>query len=136
MGGYASVAAPDASRQTFVLQFGALAPRLARERVRTMCHRADAPATPSDNAALVAGELVTTSLPEGAAPVRVKVRADHDTVVIRVAGPNGSDAGVRSPGAMRRWEVVRRLSRSYGYRSFDGGREVWAMLRADEAAGR
>lgn len=127
-----SVTAAESNPQTFVLRFGALAPRLARERVRAMCHHADTPGRLSDNAALVAGELVTTSLREGTGPVRVKVRADHRTVVIRVTGRGSSRVGaVNSPGALRRWEIVRRLSRSYGYRSVDGGREVWAMLRID-----
>lgn len=116
---------------TATLRPRAHAPRTARRLVRHVCAETGLPPRLVDDATFVAGELVTQSLRQTRSPVQIQVILDAGEVTLRVHGPFTAES-TPSPigvGALRCWEIVKRLSTSYGYRSDSRGRELWAQLR-------
>ena len=108
------------------------APRLVRRLVRQSCEQGALPPRVADDAAVVAGELVTSSIRQTHTTMRVDVVVAPSEVTVRVHDSADPARVVRvphSPGATRSWEVVRRLAASFGYQQDGRARELWASLR-------
>jgi hypothetical protein len=124
----------DATRSSVVLQCDARAPRRVRRVVHDMCARAAVPARAVDTAMFVAGELVSTSARHAQGSLVVEMSVDDDTLTVRVhysaPGPVPQVNVKPTVGAMRGWDVVRRLSNGFGYASAGDRHEVWARLSA------
>lgn len=107
-----------------------VAPRIARKLVRNVCAQAGLTDRVADNAALVAGELVTISVHQTRSVLDVFVTIDAGgvTVCVRDAGAMAPDDTVRGLTTRRSWALVRRLGRSSGHRATVRGREMWAWL--------
>lgn len=106
-------------------------PRITRRLVRQTCAASGLPDKLVDDAALVAGELVTTSLRQVHAPLLVDLSIVDDVVTVRVR-----DSGTQPPGGLgdrpaaeRSWDLVRRLGTSWGYHHGPDSREMWASFR-------
>lgn len=113
------------------------APRVVRRLVRQSCERGELPARVTDDAAVVAGELVTSSIRQVHTTMRVDVVVAPCEVTVRVhdsADPARVVRQPHSPGDTRSWEVVRRLAASFGYLQDDRARELWASLRVAHPA--
>ncbi len=126
------IAAPKAMPITYTLRPTSQAPRLARQAVHSACRGLDLPAKVVDDASFVAGELVTNSIRQSRQRIRLAVLAEPDQVTLRVRDATREppdSTGWNSVGALRHWEVVKRLSSSFGYRNVGTGRHVWAALR-------
>ena len=110
----------------------ASAPRIVRHVVYTLCDEAGLPHRFGDDAALVAGELVTASIRQARSDIDVTVEAGP--LQVRVGVRDTSDALPMlgfdpRPGPVRSADLVERLSSSWGYCRSDDGRETWALLR-------
>lgn len=131
-----AIAEPPSGRCTAetTLPPTAAAPRIARRLTEYTCRSRRVPAAVVDNATFVIGELVANSVLQAAGPVRVSVVADTDQVRLRVIDhASVPPARAGRTGEARRWDVVRRLASTYGYRCDDAGREMWAVLRTARA---
>lgn len=118
----------DAAR--YLVQPHVLAPRRVRKIVREACDGVIVPDRIREDAALVAGELVTSCLRQTHAPLRLEVAAQPSQITIRVHDDARNGPGESSsPGTQRSWGVVRRISSSFGWSCNEGGRELWALLR-------
>jgi hypothetical protein len=87
-----------------------------------------------DDASLVAGELVTSSISRTRRPVRFEVRAKADEVTLRVwdtglMRPGRLDGVAFPAGAARCWDLVRRFASRDGHDDGGQGRQVWASIR-------
>lgn len=124
----------DSSRSTVVLHRDARAPRQVRRVVHDMCTSSALAPRAVGNAMFVAGELVSRSVRHAAGPLLVEMSIDEDNLTVRVrySAPPGGPAAHAKPafGAMRSWDVVKRLSTSFGYASTGTEHEVWANLSA------
>jgi hypothetical protein len=108
------------------------APGAARKLTYASCSRAGTSlSVVVDDAALVAGELVRTSIRQTRARVTLRVVCDERQVTLRVHDQGVPPTARRDldTGAARSWEIVRRLSASWGYSEGPSGREMWATLR-------
>jgi hypothetical protein len=114
----------------------ASAPRLARRLVHEVCGQVGVPDRVSDDAAQIVGELVTSSIRQARTQVDVLVLCSDAEVTLRV-----QDTSTQAPlmgehgqhGAARGWDVVRRLSTTWGYCNRENGRELWASLCANRS---
>jgi anti-sigma regulatory factor (Ser/Thr protein kinase) len=110
------------------------APRVARRMLRELARQSQLPARVVDDAAFVLGELVTMSLDQVGSRVAVLVVLDDHEITVRVRD-GGTDARAlrhdHTAGAIRRWDVVKRLAASWGYTRDGVHRELWATLRTD-----
>ena len=111
------------------------APRVARKLVRDLCTGSGLPDNLVDDAALVIGELVTTSVRQAHMAVQVVVVVAADEVTVRVYDKGTMPpAGLTDrPAAGRSWDTVRRLGTSWGYHGGAGGRAMWASFRANRS---
>lgn len=119
------------------LRHRASAPRAARRLVRTICADAGLPTSLVDDAAVIAGELVTVSVRQSQCPVDVLVTVSDGEVRLRVhdsctAAP---DSCRHADSDRRGWDVARRLASSFGYGNGNGGRELWVLLRERRSVG-
>ena len=110
----------------------AFAHRAARRLVRDLCSESGLPAALVDDATLVAGELVRSSVRNARTPVDVSVEVVDRTVTVRVHDQQATRATRRNAwrGAGRSREIVARFSTSWGYHQCSGGRESWASFRS------
>ena len=125
---------PDAAAQAGVsLRLGPRhsAPRAARKLAYDLCQQAGSTVL-VDNAALVAGELVRTSIHQTRAAVTLQLTCEPGQVTLRVRD-GGSGSPIRDDktdaGAVRCWDIVRRLAVTWGFAEQQSGREMWATLR-------
>jgi hypothetical protein len=91
-----------------------------------------------ENAAIVAGELVSVSLRKSRTPIVFEVRLHEDSIEVRVRDHvsiqssllEASDVGTRRSG-----DLIRRLCRTWGMRLTESERLLWAVieLAPDEA---
>jgi hypothetical protein len=109
------------------------APALARKIVYDLCGEVGLPNRTASAAALVAGELVLTSIRQTRRNLDVSIDFAGDQVTVRV-----SDRSTAPPllgrdtrtGPARSTALVERLASSWGYSRRESGNEVWALLRA------
>ena len=108
------------------------APALARKLVYDMCGQAGLPNCVASAAAVVAGELVLTSIRQTRRKVDVSVDLASNQVTVRVndrsAAPPLLGRDSRT-GPARSTALVERLASSWGYSCLDSGNQVWALLR-------
>ena len=119
----ASASAPELAWRSVSLPSDVRAPRTARRMVRRACgERPELPIRLVDDATFVVGEIVFHAVRDSRARLEVAVDVEPDEVLIRVAQNRDNARGptAASLGAIRSWEVVRRLSSSYGYSVFGG----------------
>lgn len=110
----------------------AAAARITRRLIYDTCDQAGFPVRMVDDAALVAGELVTASIRQARRDVDVVLHVDQGQIRIGVRDTSTAPPllGLDSrPGPERSTAVVERLSSSWGYCRSEAGREVWALLR-------
>ena len=122
------------SHSTVVLDRDVRAPRQVRRVIHDMCARSALPAQTVDNAMFVASALVTTSVRHAQGPLRMDVDVDDDNVTVRVrysAAQRPTSSGRPAVGALRSWDVIKRLSRSFGYTSTGTDHEVWVNLSTE-----
>jgi hypothetical protein len=108
------------------------APALARKLVYDLCGEEGLPNRTASAAALVAGELVLTSIRQTRHNLDVSVDLARDKVTVRVSDRSTAPPLLgRDPrtGPARSTALVERLSSSWGYRRRESGNEVWAILR-------
>ena len=107
-----------------------LAPRTARRLTRQIC--AGLPIRTVDNAALVVGELVTSSVRQSRSPVDLDLRACETGVTISVfdAVTLGPELHPASFGRCRR--VLDAASSAWGCRRTATGRVLWAEIRTEQ----
>jgi hypothetical protein len=112
------------------------APRLARWRVRNWCSAHPIPDALADDAALVAGEMVATTVRLRSGYIRFSVTADTDGVLVRVWTDGRARAGGRTHTASitRSFSLVTRVARSWGVDCAENSYEFWAVLRAPRAS--
>lgn len=112
------------------------APRLARWRVRNWCSAYPVPDALADDAALVAGEMVATTVRLRNGYVRFSVTANADGVLVRVWTDGRARAGGRSHTASvtRSFSLVTRVARSWGVDCAENSYEFWAVLSAPQPA--
>ena len=118
-------------RRSLRLRPRAWSHRAARRLVRDMCSASAVPPGLIDDATLVTGELVRSSVRQAQAPVDVVVEVDDGTVTVRVHD-QGTGPAARRPawkGTGRSRDIVARCSTSWGYHQCAGGREMWASFR-------
>ena len=109
---------------------------------RTMAREACADHTPAavlEDVLLVVSELVTNAVVHGEGDIRLRVQVEADRIVVRVR-----DAGLERPRVATGSgadggsgiALVAAVSRDWGVRSVDDGKEVWCVLSpaADGAA--
>ena len=127
-----AAADPTHARTWVPLRSDARGPRRARRIVREACAGTTLPSRIVDDAVFVVGELVTGSIRQAGGPVELAVDLDRGQVTVRVhdAAPYAPAPTGASFGEVRSWDVVRRLSSTFGYRCDGRRREVWACLRA------
>lgn len=106
------------------------APRCARKIVRDICTQSGLPERVIDDAALVAGELVTISVHQVHRPLDLIVLLDRDEVTVRVRDVGTMPPDSAGPGSTPRrcWSMVGRIGRSSGYCETALGRELWASF--------
>ena len=109
--------------------------RIARRLVRDVCAGSRLPDELVDDAMLVTGHLVTSSVKQSGSAFDLVVEVDADTVTVRVhddlAEDRPSTARRGRKGASRSDDIVARRSTSWGYYRCDSGRETWASFRAE-----
>jgi anti-sigma regulatory factor (Ser/Thr protein kinase) len=102
--------------------------------LRELARTSQLPDRVVEDAAFVLGELVTMSLDQVGSQTVVTVVLDDREITVRVHDA-GTDAKPlrhdRTAGAVRRWDVVKRLAASWGYSRDGVQRELWATLRTD-----
>jgi hypothetical protein len=107
------------------------APQVARTFVDKVCRRSALPRNVTDNATLIAGELVTTSVTQARTDIELSVHVCADRVMLRVHDW-GDGSPLVSPdgraGVKRTWNIVRRVAVSWGYSCGPTGRDLWASL--------
>lgn len=120
-------------RTSVTLRPRGVSPRLARRLVRELASGSSLPTHVVDDAAFIVGELVTSSIREVHRTAVVTVELDDSYITVRVHDDGGDPlVSARSGGAMRRWEVVRRLATSWGYARDGEQRELWATIRTGQ----
>jgi hypothetical protein len=113
----------------------ASAARVARRLVRDLCAGSRLPDELIENAVLVAGHLVTSSVKQSGTELDVVVEVHADAVTVRVqdglgyAHPSPARPGWK--GANRSQDIIARHSTSWGYCHRGAGRESWASFRAE-----
>lgn len=124
-------AATAAAHRRVSLRPRVFAHRTARRLVRDLCSESGLPATLVDDATLVTGELVRSSVRSARMPVDVSVEVVDRTVTVRVHDQETTCPTRRNAwrGAGRSREIVARFSTSWGYHQCSGGRELWASFR-------
>jgi len=85
----------------------------------------------SDDAAQIVGELVTSSVRQSRSSVDVLVVCSVSGVTMRVHDASTNPPRMGEYGSARGWDVVRRLSTTWGYCNRENGREFWASLCVD-----
>ena len=105
------------------------APLRLRRVVRSVCATAGTPSGLADDAALLAGELVATSIRQQGGPVVATVQASdqHVSIDVRDRG-SGSPLAATSPAVQRAWALVRRLADSWGCHLDADGRRMWVTV--------
>ncbi|MDP9094911.1 MAG: ATP-binding protein [Actinomycetota bacterium] len=113
----------------------ASAPRLARRLVHDLCGQVGVAERVSEDAAQIVDELVTSSIRQARTQVDVYVLCSEAEVTLRVQDTSTQAPlmGERGQNAARGWDVVRRLSTTWGYCNRDNGRELWASLCANRS---
>jgi hypothetical protein len=109
------------------------APRISRKLVRDMCDHSPLPAALVDDAALIVGELVTTSIKQAHTVVDVVISVGDGGVTVRVqdsAAELPMPSRCQQPSTARSLDIVQRLSSSWGHYCAESRREFWALLRA------
>jgi hypothetical protein len=113
----------------------ASAARIARRLVRDVCADSRLPDELIDDAMLVTGHLVTSSVNQSGSAFDVVVEVDADTVTVRVQDGLGearpSTARRGRKGASRSQDIIARRSTSWGYYRCGPTRETWASFRAE-----
>jgi hypothetical protein len=113
---------------------GHSAPRTARKLVYNVGRQAGSPAPLIDNAAFVVGELVRTSISQTHSQITVQLTCEASQVTLRVRD-GGSGSPLRNndidASAARCWDIVRRLSVTWGFSDQQSGCEMSATLRED-----
>ncbi|MGW7532129.1 ATP-binding protein [Amycolatopsis sp. NPDC054798] len=109
------------------------APAIARAQVRAALAELDVPAQLRDDVLLATSELVTNAFEHGDRPDRLELRLEHGELMVRVFDTSASAPKLKEPVApsaarSRGLQLVRALSRRWGYDPADGGKCVWAAF--------
>lgn len=107
------------------------APRVARRAVFDLACTAQIPPRLADDAALVAGEIVTGAIRRTRSAVDVTIEIGLGNVHIEVEGHHPARqllGGDESAGSLRRTAVVSRLADAWGNRRRASGWAVWAVF--------
>lgn len=124
----------DPTVLTVTLRASASGPRAARRLVRRACLAREVLRATAEDAAIVAGALVANSIRQTRKPVTLHVATSEEAVTVRVKDQGLTTRNECLPadaalGASPFWNLIRRYSASYGYRSEPGARQAWALLR-------
>lgn len=116
--------------RTLILPPRGVAPRAARQLVRTVGTDAGFDARVVENAALVAGELVTDRISATRHRVSVTVEVRADGMAVRVLDVEIAQPWIRHTPSLRCERMLRRLTASWGYAAGDPARlETWLLVR-------
>jgi hypothetical protein len=122
----------SAASRSVRLRPRASAARIARRLVRDVCAGSRLPDDLVDDAMLVTGHLVTSSVKQSGSVFDLVVEVGADTVTVRVQDGQVRSAARRGwRGASRSQEIIARRSTSWGYYRCDSGRQTWASFRAE-----